>query len=530
MALRAQLSIVLHAHLPFIRHPEEEYHLEEMWFYEAMHETYLPLLQALDRLEADDIGGSMTLSLSPPLLAMMGDYLLRERFIAHLDRLIGFSEDDVERTRGDETLHEVARYYARRFRDLRDYFVDELEGDIIAAFARHGRSGRLELMTCVGTHPILPFLATDAGKQAQVRVGIDHFRAHFGFAPKGIWLAECAFSPGVDEVLAAEGIAFCCLEETAITCADSPPVYGTYAPLVSEAGVAFFGRDQFASSQVWSASEGYPGDPVYREFYRDRAYDLPLDEVAPYIHPDGIRHDTGLKYHRVTGDVALDDKAPYRPEAAQQKARDHGRHFVDSRINQADVVANSLGERPAHITCPYDAELFGHWWFEGPLFLESVFRRADKSDDLELSTPVSYLREVDVHQQTTPATSTWGEESYFAVWLDESNAWVYRHLRNAEEKMVALADELGDGDDTTRRLLRQAGRELLLAQASDWPFIIKTGTTVEYAEKRLGDHLANFERLAQMAEGGGIDEAFLRKLEGRNNLFAELDPGHWRLD
>ena len=528
MTLGAHLSIVLHAHLPFIRHPEHEYHLEEMWFYEAMHETYLPLLQALDRLEEDQIPGAMTVSLSAPLLAMMGDYLLRERFIAHLDRLIAFSEDELARAGEDERLQGLAGYYRDRFQGLRSYFVDELGSDVIGAFGRHGDSGRLELMTCVGTHPILPFMATDAGRLAQVRVGLDHFRACFGRDPRGIWVAECAYTPGVGAYLASEGIGFACLEENGIVCAESAPIYGNYAPIISPSGVAFFGRDQLASAQVWSADEGYPGDFDYREFYRDRGYDLPMEEVAPFIHPDGIRHNTGLKYHRITGDVALSDKDFYDPEIARRRAADHAAHFVHSRREQGQALAESMGDRPAHITCPYDAELFGHWWFEGPHFLEHVFRQAAEVEGVELSTPAAYLEKVDVHQQTTPATSSWGEESYFAVWLDESNAWIYRHLRNAEEKMVALVEGADGGTELERRALAQAARELVLAQSSDWPFIMKTGTTVEYAESRLRTHLGAFEDLVEMIEEDRIDEDVLQQLESRDNLFPEIDPLHWR--
>lgn len=522
----ADLSIVLHAHLPWVRHPQHERHLEEMWFFEAMHETYLPLLQMLDRLDADDVDGKLTVSLSPPLLAMMDDNLLVDRFVAHLQRLIEFSQRDIERTRGGQ-FKSLAPFYHRRFTELHDYFVDDLNGDAISAFGAHADAGRLELMTCVGTHPILPFQATDQGKRAQIRVGIDEFKRHFGARPKGIWIAECAFAPGVDELLADEGICFACLEETAITRADAAPVFGTYAPVISPGDVAFFGRDPFAGSQVWSADQGYPGDPVYREFYRDRGYELPLDQLDPIIHPDGIRHDTGLKYYRITGDVKLDDKQPYDPEAAQHKVREHARHFVDSRRDQIGVVSDSLADRPVHITCPYDAELFGHWWFEGPLFLEEVFRQADAAEGIELSTPVDYLNRVDIHQQTTPATSTWGDGGYFAVWLDESNAWIYRHLRNAEQRMVQLAQTHSDAEGAMRRALVQAARELMLAQASDWPFIIRGETTVEYAEQRLVDHLKAFGKLAEMIDDGDIDIDIVDRREHQHGLFPDIEPDYW---
>ncbi len=526
MRAPAHLSIVLHAHLPFVRHPEHEYHLEEMWYYEAMHETYLPLLQALDRLAADGVPGSLTLSLSAPLLTMMGDELLRDRFITHLDRLIALAKEEIIRRGDDEARLKLAEFYRDRFQGMKSYYLDVLQGDVIRAFRRHADSGRLELMTCVGTHPILPFMATDEGRRAQVRAGLQLFEDLFGRRPRGIWIAECAFSPGVDELLAAEGIRFACLEENGITCADAAPVYGNYSPLVSPSGVAFFGRDQLASAQVWSADEGYPGDFSYREFYRDLGYDLPVDEIQPYIHPDGIRHNTGLKFHRITGDVDLSDKELYDPDTARQRAWEHAGHFLHSRLEQADHLADHLGERPAHITCPYDAELFGHWWFEGPDFLEALFRQAAPVESIALSTPAHFLQEVQVHQQTMPATSTWGEESYFAVWLDESNAWIYRHLRNAEVRMLHLVQDAGH-DPTTNRALTQAGRELLLAQSSDWPFIIKTGTTVEYAEGRLSDHLEAFDRLAAMIGDGDLDLEWIGEREAKNNLFPRLTPGIW---
>ena len=140
MTAPAHLSIVLHAHLPFVRHPEHEYHLEEMWFYEAMHETYLPLLQMLDRLEDDGIDGRLTLSLSAPLLSMMGDYLLRERFLAYLDRLVDFCEGDVERTRGDERFQEAAQFYLERFTELRRYFREDFTLFPYTTLFRHRKS------------------------------------------------------------------------------------------------------------------------------------------------------------------------------------------------------------------------------------------------------------------------------------------------------------------------------------------------------------------------------------------------------
>ncbi|MBA2664460.1 MAG: DUF1957 domain-containing protein [Bradymonadaceae bacterium] len=524
---QAHLSIVLHAHLPYVRHPEHVYHLEENWFYEAMHETYLPLLQMLRRLDAQSVPGRLTLSVSAPLFSMMNDAMLTERFNVHLDRLIVLAKSEIVRTQGDDVYLPLAHFYLERFETMKRFYVDELGCDVISELRRQHAAGRIELITCVGTHPILPFLATSGGRRAQVKAACDLFEQTFGFRSKGIWLAECAFSPGMDRFLAEEGISFTFVEENAIENADSKPVYGNFAPLISEHDVAFFGRDQIASAQVWSASEGYPGDFDYREFYRDIGFDLELDYILPFIHPDGIRHNTGLKYHRITGEVALGDKQPYNSELAYQRAWDHAAHFIDARAAQAGELANYMEERPVHMTCPYDSELFGHWWFEGPIFLEGLFHRAAENAAVVMSTPVDYLEQVTVHQKTTPATSTWGEASYFNVWLDESNAWIYRHMRNAETLMTELADEFKDAEGLEERALRQTGRELLLAQSSDWPFIIKTGTTVAYAVQRIEEHIENIKTLAGQIRGHAIDEAFIAKLEAKNNIFPQLDWQSW---
>jgi 1,4-alpha-glucan branching enzyme len=527
MAPHGYVSIVLHAHLPFVRHPENPFHLEEMWFFEAMHETYLPLLKMLRRLEDSEIPGKLTISISAPLLAMMTDRLLIQRFEEHLDKLIDLTNSEIRRTRHDPDLAPLAEFYKTRFTNLRRFFVDDVQRNIVAEFTRFHDAGRIELITCVGTHGFLPLIDTEASKRAQVKASCDYFELLTGNKPRGIWLAECAYTPGVDRYLHDNGINFSFVEGRAVEQADARPVYGNYAPVVSKEGVAFFGRDQLASAQVWSASEGYPGDYNYREFYRDIGFDLDEDYIGPWIHPDGIRINTGLKYHRITGDVDLMQKDLYNPERAFERAWDHGRHFVEQRAEQIRALEEPMGGRPPHITCPYDAELYGHWWFEGPTFLEAVFHHAQKHPEVVLGTPPDYLDEVDVQQRTNPAISSWGEESYFSVWLDESNAWIYRYLHNAEHLMEQMVRDNRSAHGATARAIRQAGRELLLAQASDWAFIMKTGTSVGYAVARTEQHIENFQKLFEQVTRGEIDEDFVEDLELKNPIFPDLDWQAW---
>jgi 1,4-alpha-glucan branching enzyme len=277
--------------------------------------------------------------------------------------------------------------------------------------------------------------------------------------------------------------------------------------------------------QVWSAEHGYPGDPVYREFYRDIGWDLDYDYVKPYVQATGDRKNTGIKYYRITGKVALGSKQPYDPAAARARADAHAGNFLFNRTKQVEYLRSAFGEAISPIVIsPYDAELYGHWWYEGPIFLDLLIRKAAFDQDvLRLQSPVDYLAEFPEHQLAQPPFSSWGAGGYAGVWLDESNDWIYRYLHKASERMIELARIHQDARDVTRRALNQAARELLLAQSSDWAFIIKTGTMVDYAVRRTREHLLRFTRLYEQVKGNAVDEAWLSTVESRDNLFPEID-------
>ncbi|HVE85747.1 MAG TPA: 1,4-alpha-glucan branching protein domain-containing protein [Myxococcales bacterium] len=517
------LCIVLHAHLPFVRHPEHEDFLEEDWLYEAISETYLPLLLVLDQLVEDRVPFRLTMTLSPTLVSMLGDELLVSRYGRRLDRLCDLAGKEVARTSPDPTFGPLARFYRDHFERLHRAFHGRYGRDLVAAFRRLQGLGVLEIITCTATHGFLPLLGTvPEAARAQVKVGADHYRRSFGRDARGIWLAECGYAPGVDRFLAAEGIRYFFLDTHGLMDAEPKPVYAWFAPIYTEAGVAAFARDPESSQQVWSAQTGYPGDPWYREFYRDIGFDLPLDYVRPYVKPTGERKSTGFKYFRITGKTP--HKEAYDPAVARARAEEHAAHFVYCRAQQLrDAAARMDGKRPI-VVAPYDAELFGHWWFEGPWFLDALFRRcADESAGVRLVTPAEHLQEQPEAQVASPPMSSWGAHGYAGMWLDQSNDWIYRHLIPCSRRMVRLADDFKSPTPLERRALAQAARELLLAQSSDWAFIMKAGTMVEYAHKRTREHLLRFLKLHDQVRAGAVDERWLAQVEARNNLFPDLE-------
>lgn len=518
------LSIILHAHLPYVRHPEYDNFFEENWLFEAITECYIPLIGVLDRLERDRVKCRLTLSLSPTLITMLQDELLQQRYVRHLHRLLELAEKEIRRTRGQPELHQLARLYRRGFGHALTTFEQRFHCNLLSAFTEHQATGRLELITCAATHGFLPLLnISEIAVRTQISVGVETFRETLGTSPAGFWLPECGYYPGVETYLKDAGIRYFFVDTHSVTHASVAPVYGVHAPLDCGNGVSAFARDPEASQQVWSSKIGYPGDFDYREYYRDIGFDLDLDYIGPYVLLGNIRVNTGFKYHRVTG--GKKDKDVYRPHIALAKARIHAEDFIARRQRQIEALLDRM-DRPPLVVAPYDAELFGHWWFEGPCWLEQVLRlTADPASGVESITCSDYLDRYPLSQVATPSASTWGDQGYSSYWINESNDWIYPCLHKASAQMEAFASELigVSVSSLQERALNQALRSILLAQASDWPFIMKSGTTIEYANKRITDHLARFNYLYDSLRKGKIDERYLTALEIMDNIFPNID-------
>jgi 1,4-alpha-glucan branching enzyme len=519
-------ALVLHAHLPFVRHPEHERFLEESWLYEAITECYLPLLELLAVWERDRLPVTLTLSLSPTLCAMLQDPLLQTRYERHLSGLIELAEKELFRTHWDPGLRPLAELYHRRLGQTRETW-HACECDLVAAFGRCQERRRLEIITCAATHGLLPLLADHPPSLwGQIRTACDHYRACFGADPKGIWLPECAYAAEVEPVLQAVNLRWFITDTHGLLQATPCPRYGVYAPVFTPRGLAGFGRDLESAKQVWSRHEGYPGDPRYRDFYRDLGFDLDFDYIRSGLPSPDHRGFTGIKYHRITGGAGA--KAVYDRGAALAAATEHARHFLEARRQQAARL-HGLMDRPPIIVAPYDAELFGHWWYEGPEFLDTLVRQALADPPaLRFLTPTEYLRRHPTNQVAQPCPSSWGEEGYWRVWLNPKNEWILPHLHVAQHRMTALARRFPTANGVVERALRQAARELLLAQASDWPFILQTGTCPDYARRRVTDHLVRFNTLFTQLTTEQIDQRWLQQIEQQDNLFPQLDYRYWQ--
>ena len=520
-------ALILHAHLPFIRHPEHEDFLEEDWLFEAITETYLPLLRMLRRLVDDEVGCKITISITPTLCAMLCDELLQQRYLRHLERSIGLAGQEVERHQEQPQLLALARFYLEFFTAARDFYSETLRRDVVRAFRELQDAGCLEIMASAATHAFLPLLQDfPEAQRAQIRLGCDSYRAMFGREPRGFWLPECGYAKDLDSLLQEANIRWFVLDAQGLMFARPAPRHAIFSPCFTPAGPAVFARDHDSSREVWSAESGYPGDPVYRDFYRDIGFDRSDEELRPFLHPAGFRKFSGLKYHRITG--TTDEKELYDHASALAVADQHAADFFEKRRARLREL-KEMNFDPV-IVSPFDAELFGHWWFEGPRFIESFIRHAAREpQDFQLTTPTEFLTAHPSQQIVKPNPSSWGENGFNAVWMDESNAWIYPPLHAATRRMTELARRQRDpAAPEIERALRQAARELLLAQSSDWAFLIKNKSAPDYPAQRTKDHLDRFSRLDQQIAAEQIDLDFLGECEERANLFPDLNWRYYR--
>lgn len=520
---KGHLLLVLHAHLPYVRHPEYDRFLEERWFYEAVTDTYIPLIKFFDRLRAENVPFKITLSISPTLANMFEDPLLRQRCGQHLEMMVQLAEKECERTQHWHDVNFLAQMYRRLFEEARDTYFQRCGTRLVTAFRDFAESGNVELITCAGTHGFLPLLSSEPNSvRAQILTGVQEQERIFGFRPKGLWVPECAFYPGLDAVLAEAGIRYCIVDSHGIEHADPRPLFGINAPLYTPSGVAAFGRHPTTSRLVWSRSVGYPADHAYREYYRDIGYELDDGYLDPYRYAKGVRAPTGIKYHRITGPT--NDKHLYNPDWAAGAAHRHAQDFANRCRDQAVRCAAHM-PMPCVVVSPYDAELFGHWWFEGPQWLYHVLRELAKPGDLELGTPGEYLEKYPIQHKSMPAASSWGRKGYHEQWVNSSNENIWRLLHEAAARMSRTVEDSGKVTEGSLydRVLRQAGRELMLAQSSDWPFMITNGDTQQYARRRLGDHLNRFHDLLDGLARKQIDTKRLEAIEMMDAVFPKLD-------
>ncbi len=516
---KGNLAIVLHAHLPYVR-SEEPGSLEEDWFFQALVECYLPLLETLENsARAKGQAPKITIGLSPTLLSLLEDQVLKNRFekwvTIRLEVLKSLQKDCIKAV---SHLKEHLKHQLKSWKNC--------QGDLIGRFKKLQTSGVIDILTCAATHGYLPLLRENPeAVRAQLKTAVTEHKRLFMSSPLGIWLPECAYYEGLDELMAESGLRYAVLDGHGLLNADPRPRYGLYAPICTRRGVAFFGRDSESTLPVWSARDGYPGNPNYREFHRDLGWDLSIESLKKI----GIneKRPLGIKLFKISSkNTSLENKQEYDPQAAKESVEKDAENYLKERKKQLIKLGESIQIDPLLIA-PFDAELFGHWWFEGPQFLSQLFIKS-KEEGIKLITLKEALQITPKIQLCNPSPSSWGQGGFHNYWLNKSNAWIVHEWSKAGREMVSICSE-GLIEESNIKIIKQAGRELLLCQSSDWSFILKAGTTTELARERINLHLKRFWVLINAIKDNKIiNETNLEEIEKEDCIFPLISPIDWK--
>jgi len=462
------LCVVLHAHMPYVE-GFGTWPFGEEWLLEAIAASYLPLVDLLERAGERHGGPLATVGITPVLADQFAVPEVGERFL----RFMRETREDCHRldiagleSAGQHGAADALRASARDYKWAAEEF-ERRHGDLLAAFDALRRAGTVELWTSTATHAVLPLLATEQGAQLQLSAGIASHRARFGDWNGGLWLPECAYRPGLDEQLEAAGVRVFCVDQT--PAADS---LDQLEPCLTPAGPVAVPIDWETIALVWDEA-GYPADPVYRDYHH------------PTIN--------GLRPFAIGGGA-------YDRERAFARAREHARDFVARLVRRAGAFRDARG-RGALIVCALDAELLGHWWYEGIAWLEAVFDEC-RAAGLGLATlPAALERHPAVQRELVE--SSWGHGKNLRTWDSPAVADILWPAREAELRLVgALA---GAGLNGNRESAERAARELLALQSSDWAFMATRRLAADYPEQRISGHAAGFEQAVASLDGGVTD-------------------------
>ena len=541
--------LALHSHLPYVLNHGRWPHGSD-WICEAAVDTYLPLLESLNGLETDRVPGPVTLGITPILANQLAHPTFGTELEAFFRQRIGACDEALGAFEAEHALSlaAAAEFWRGRLNRLHRLF-QRIDRNLPAALARHEAAGRIELMSSAATHGFLPLLGREESIRLQLAVGRSEHQRIFGRAPAGCWVPECAYRPrgpwqphpearyqpmrpGIEEFLGAAGFryfftdshlaqagrplglyggrelpdGFLIADENPLELPTARSPYRTYQvyPRKGAPRVATLVRDPRSSRQVWSRHQGYPGDGAYLEFHK-------------------IRFPGGLKFWKVTGPAAdLGDKEPYDPNGARARAHGHAGHFgwLLSDIEQAEQ--RQAGEV---IVTPFDTELFGHWWFEGTDFLGDLYRAMAARGAPRPSTASAHLEAQPPVIAVELAEGSWGANGDFSKWLNPETEWTWLRLWSAEDRFWNTVPPIL-GRDETDSIVAQAARELLLAQSSDWQFIISTGAAGDYASTRFGGHLDDFHRLMDALGGDAAAKeqgrAVAAELYRRDDIFPDV--------
>jgi 1,4-alpha-glucan branching enzyme len=521
MEFRYAISLVIETHIPFVRDYNKDDDLsqsgEEGRFFDYVTDTFIPLLEVLERLENNHVPFCLALAVSPILCYMLNDDLLQRKYLNYIDKQIEFGRQELERTAGQSKLNKLAQYYYNKIVDRRIAFTERYEKNLLKAVDFYRRRGKVEILASCATHAFLPFISHNPESlQAQMEIPVPCYRRYFGGSPHGFWLPELGWTSAIEPYLRSYNYSYTIVDSHGILFGSPQPEKGCFFPVKTPNGTFILGRDFYSVQEINKMA----ANELYRNNDRDVGYELPPDTISQFLSSEGERRRTGYKYWSRGGD----GNNIYNPQTASVLIEQHARQLLESTVSRLEEASNYMEETPLCLYT-YNAGSPCCYWYEFPQFIEALFRISSGYRNLQFLTPSEYIfkQELSSIQIIAPEFSSCGVNGYAETWLDVSNDWIYRHLARAMERMTELAERFPDDTGIKEHALNQAAREIIIAQSSDWPSMLYRQDSTEYARNQVENALRNFTTIYEALGSNYISTEWLTTLERRHNIFPNIN-------
>lgn len=549
-----EMALVLHTHLPWLA-GHGVWPVGEEWLFQAWGHSWLPVTDVLMRLADEGHRDVLTLGVTPMVAAQVADPRLRRDVGTWLGGQMWRAEEQRWHWWLPAAIRDLSHHHWRHHARLLDRHEEvERRGGLLAVWADLQQRGVVELLGGPATHPYLPLVADPAVIGAQLETGLRAHARWAGRRPDGVWAPELGYrprgtvgdptraplgvdadgtptlrrgtveQPGLEELYEQAGVRHVLVDaptvvraaggadrdwttRPAIAVSGSPEDAVHDGVLVGDSSVVAHARDLSVAYRVWAPDAGYPGDEWYRDFHTQGSFGA-------------------HRSHRVTGrDVDWRRKEPYDPERADARTADH---VADLH----GLLRRVLDPRPGGlVVAAYDTELFGHWWYEGPTFLERLLRAVHADDRVRTTTLRSRLERRPPTRRLALPESSWGYAKGHGSWVTSDTRWMWRRIADLEAAATRAIGRLPPRDvldeaTTIGAAVAQLARELAQLRCSDWPFMVTRGASGQYAKDRVEGHAgaasALIDALAATARDGDRSVAGLRALASQRRALVPV--------
>ena len=516
--IKKNLLFIFHAHVPYIRHADENEPFEANQLYEMLSYGLLPFLRICSRLNAEAVPFKCALVISPLLCEMLKSSLCQERYGAYLNRHIAFAQQELKRAAGMPREDLVRRYL--EFLTLnREDFHTRYKKNILRGINSFASKGCIELLATSATPCFFPFYKDmPEALTVQIEQGLSSFREDFAIAPAGFWLPSMGYDTGLDRIIKSYGLDYTVLESQSFLFADRPPVHGVFSAAMGESGLSFLGKDSAAYADIAHSETGFYLHPDYLDTDKDAGFELDEQALLPLFDVKEGRCATGFCYHRRGG-------GDYDAAAGILQAEKDAERFLENRHAILTEAAELLDTDPDPL-CSVSVlplRFLGKTWMEGMGWLEAVFRKLAQRHDMQCALPADYLKKVKRIQSINPFYASNLPSGYADELINSSNDWMFPRIQKATERMIDLAGRFPNDQGLKERMLNMAAKELLLAQSTDWPLMADAQTSAEYAATQCEEYLATFTNVYDSLGSGSIGTDRLIKREKEYPIFSEIN-------